>query len=196
MKMKLLKRFLPVLFLSGLMVMITGAINPVSYDRKSGTVKIGTYDSRVVVIAYTRSDLFKKNLAELQEKAGILMKDDDSLKRKEGACKMITSQFLMHQMGFCTGSAMELIDLVRDKLPEVARKNGVSLLVSKWELSYSDPSVEVVDLTDEVARLFNPAGDFERVAAEIKKADPIALSDFTVEEVIDMWKDFEARDKK
>lgn len=99
-------------------------------------------------------------------------------------------------MVFSAGSAAAILGLIRDKLPELAKEAGVSMLVSKWELTWHDPSVEIVDMTTQVANLFNPKENIDKMSAEISKMDPIPLSDFTVEEVIDFWKQFETRYKK
>jgi hypothetical protein len=41
-------------------------------------------------------------------------------------------------------------------LPQVAKQAGVSLIVSKWQIAHKDPSVEYVDVTRDLAKLFNP----------------------------------------
>lgn len=66
----------------------------------------------------------------------------------------------------------------------------------KWELNFSDPSVEIVDLTAEISSLFNPANADQKTIREIRDQKPIALEEFTVEEVIEMWKSFETKMKK
>ena len=114
---------------------------------------------------------------------------------KAAAFNMITFQYLLHQQVFCSGSVASIINLVRDKFPEVAKKAGVSMIVSKWELAYSDPLIEVIDLTGEISSLFNPVNLNQQTAKEISNQSPIPLEEFTVEEVIDMWKDFEAKYK-
>jgi len=156
-------------------------------------LKIGTYDSRIIIIAYSRSDTFNVRLSRMQKESEALLQGNDSTKKAEAACRMITYQFLLHQQAFSTGSVSSVLDMVKDKLPRVAKEAGVSAIVSKWELTYQDPSAEVVDLTMSIAKLFNPKGDFEKIAMEIGKLAPATLEEITVEEVVQMWKQFESR---
>jgi hypothetical protein len=159
-------------------------------------LKIGTYDSRIITLAYSRSDTFNLRLSTMQRQSQADIQGSDSTKKVEAAYRMITFQFLLHQQVFCTGSVSSVLAIVKDKLPQVAKEAGVSSIVSKWELSYNDPSVEVVDLTMPIAKLFNPKGDFENIAKEIANQKPIAIEEFTVEEVIQMWKQFESQNYK
>jgi hypothetical protein len=159
-------------------------------------MKIGTYDSRAVVLAYSRSALFQEHFKKMQEESKQNLEGTDTVKMKEAAYKMITFQYLLHQQVFCAGSVASIMNLVKDKLPEVAKKAGVSTIVSKWELTYSEPSIEVTDLTAEICSLFNPVNLDQQTMKEISNQAPIPLEDFTVEEVIEMWKSFETKNKK
>jgi len=190
------RAFISTMILMAALACFSGMWNSVSAEKKPKTVKIGTYDSRIVVLAYSRSDLFEEQMKALKTECDALIKDTNLIKRNEGAYKMITFQYLNHQMVFCSGSAAAVLDLIKDKLPDLAKETGVSMVVSKWELNYSDPSVEIVDLTTQVANLFNPKENIDKYIAEFAKMDPIPLLDLTVEEVIQMWNGFEARYKK
>jgi hypothetical protein len=112
------------------------------------------------------------------------------------AYSMMTRQYLLHQQVFSNGSVASVIDLVRDRLPGVAKKAGVSLIMSKWELPYADPSVRIVDLTDDVIALFHPENMSTEVIRSIRMQEPIPIQDISVAEVVDMWKGFEPRLKK
>ncbi|HBY54950.1 MAG TPA: hypothetical protein DEH15_21300, partial [Marinilabiliales bacterium] len=70
---------------------------------------------------------------------------------------------------------------------------GVFAIVSKWELTFTDTNVELIDLTMPVSKLFNPSGDFEKMVPDMQNQAPIPLEEFTVEEVIQMWKQFETK---
>lgn len=194
--MKATRTLSSVIVLIAALAFLSGSWDPGKGEKKTKAVKIGTYDSRVAVLAYSRSDLFQDYIKVKRAESDSLLKQEDTLKRNEGAYKMITLQYLNHQMVFCAGSAATVLCLIKDKLPELAKEAGVSMVVSKWELTWYDPSVEIVDLTTQVAKLFNPKENIDKMSAEISNMDPIPLSDLTVEEVIDMWKQFEIRYKK
>lgn len=99
----------------------------------------------------------------------------------------------MHQQVFSNGSSAYLLELVKDQLPQLAKDEGVFAIVSKWELTFADPKVEVVDLTMPICMLFKPSGDFDRMVPEMQKQTPIPLEEFTVEEVVQAWKQFEGK---
>ena len=72
-------------------ILTTGSIiSPVLAQKKSTALKIGTYDSRVVVLAYSQSDLFKKKMQEMSKESEELLQSKDTVKMKEGALKIIS----------------------------------------------------------------------------------------------------------
>ena len=174
------------------MTLLLFMLNEADAQKNPKSIKIGTYDSRVITLAYSRSDTFNVRLSEMQKQSQADFQGSDSTKKVKAAYKMITFQFLLHQQVFCTGTASEIIAIVKDKLPQVAKDAGVSSIVSKWELTYNNPSVEIVDLTMPIAKLFNPKGDFENIAKEIELQNPVPIEEFTIEEVVQMWKQFES----
>lgn len=178
------------------MILFMSVSNSADAQKAQKTIKIGTYDSRVIVLAYSRSEGFKTKLSGMEKKSESDMKSSDSDKKDQAAYRMITYQFLLHQQVFCAGSASAVIEIVKDKLPQVAKDAGVSVIVSKWELPWNDPSAEVVDLTMEIAKLFNPTPDFENTAKEVASKRPIAIEELTVEEVVQMWKQHESQKTK
>jgi hypothetical protein len=149
---------------------------------KSKMIKIGVYDSRVIVLVYSRSEMFGAYMKNLGQKSDSALQAKDTTKFRELAIHAMSYQHLLHQMVFGAGSAAAIIGLVKDKLPEVTSQAGVSIIVSKFELTYKDPSVEIVDVTDKIIPLFNPKGDNEKIIAEIGKAEPIPLADLSIEE--------------
>ena len=174
------------------MIFLLFTFNRADAQKNPKPVKIGTYESRVITLAYSRSDTFGIRLSAMQQQSESDIQGSDSTKKVQAACRMITFQFLLHQQVFCTGTSSAIITIIKDKLPQVAKEAGVSSIVSKWELSYNDPSVEIVDLTLPIAKLFKPKGDFENMAKEIAAQKPIPIEEFTIEEVVQMWKHFEA----
>ena len=45
---------------------------------------------------------------------------------------------------------------IKDKLPGIAKKAGVDVIVSKWSISYSTPVAEFVDVTGLLIEPFQP----------------------------------------
>lgn len=191
--MKTLHRAIKPLLLLIILTSFISFYNTILAQPENKVLKIGTYDSRIITLAYSRSEAFGVHMAELQKLSEADLQGNDSTKKAEAAYRMITFQFLLHQQVFCTGSASSVLNIVKDKLSKLAMNEGVKAIVSKWELTYIDPSIEIVDLTMTLAKLFNPTGDFENMAAEVGRQDPIPLEEFTIEEVVQMWKMFESR---
>jgi hypothetical protein len=150
--------------------------------RKPGALKIGVYDSRVIIFAYSRSDLFRQHQAKFKQQSDSAGKVNDTVRIKELTIQAISYQHLFHQMIFGTGSTAAIIDLVKEGIPEIAKKAGVIMVVSKFELTYKDPSAEIVDLTNEIVRLFKPLENIDKMAGEIRNVQPVPLEDLTIEE--------------
>ncbi|MFZ4522970.1 MAG: hypothetical protein ACOYNC_14770 [Bacteroidales bacterium] len=154
---------------------------PVMAQKKQTAVKIGTYDSRIVTFAWSRSELLKQHMVRINQQVDSAEKANDTARVKELTVGIISYQHLLHQMVFSNGSVALLMDGIRDKLPELAKTAGVSLILSKWEVSFSDPSFELVDLTAKVAALFQPKESIDQMSAEISKQPPVPLDELTIE---------------
>jgi len=57
---------------------------------------------------------------------------------------------------FSTASVADILEKVKDQLPKVAQEAGVDIIVSKWEIAYSNSTSEIVDVTSHLVKLFNP----------------------------------------
>jgi hypothetical protein len=87
----------------------------------------------------------------------------------------------MHLRGFSTAGAGDLLAKVADGLPAVAREAGVALIVSKWELPYKDPGVEVIDVTVAVAKLFMPDEQTLKILGELAAQPPVPLDELSLD---------------
>ena len=172
-----------ILIVASAMMVLYSVFNssPVMAQKKSTAIKIGTYDSRTIIFAWSRTDLLKQHLVKLGQQTDSARKVNDSAKIKELSVQAMSFQHLLHLMVFSTGSVASVMAIIKDKLPELAKKSGVSFIVSKWELNYYDPSFEVIDLTSQVAALFQPKENIDKMAAEITAQPPIPIQEFGIE---------------
>ncbi len=121
-------------------------------------IRIGTYDSRFVALAYYRADNMKKvrdfmgNLNLEQQKA---REANDEKKLKALEAMGPAFQNLMHQQVFGNLSIPNVLEALKDKLSPVAQKAGVTLVVSKWEIQCAGAEIEPVDLTLQLVNFFN-----------------------------------------
>jgi hypothetical protein len=150
-------------------------------QRKAATIKIGTYDSRTVIFAWSRTDLLKQHMIKIGLQSDSARKANDTARIKEISVGAMSFQHLLHQVVFSTGSVASFMTIIKDKLPELAKKEGISIIVSKWELNYSDPSFEIVDLTNQVAALFQPKENIDKMAADIAGQAPVPIQELSIE---------------
>ena len=150
-------------------------------QKKSAVLKIGTYDSRIVTFAWSRTDLLKQHMMKIGQQTDSSRKANDTARIKEISVEAMSYQHLLHQMVFSTGSVASIMTIIKDKLPELAKKEGVSIIVSKWELNYNDPSIQVIDLTNQVAALFQPKENIDKMAADIAGQAPVPIEELGIE---------------
>lgn len=69
--------------------------------------------------------------------------------------------------------------IFKTALPGVAKQAGVLAIVSKWELGYQSPEIEVVDVTPEVAALFHPGEKMLGNIQAVEKNPPLPIEQIT-----------------
>ena len=140
-------------------------------------LRVGTFDSRFVALAYYRSEHGTKAVRALQEEFKAAKEAKDKKRMKELDAKGPALQNLMHQQVFGNLSIPNVLRVVNDRLPTIAANAGVSLLVSKWEIQYSTSEIERVDLTPQLVELFDVDDATARIIAEsLKKAvEPVPI---------------------
>ena len=148
---------------------------------QTNKVRIGVYDSRAVAIAYANSAEGRESMKTAQTDYQKAKATKDEKKMKEIESRMKLQQRRLHEQGFSTGSVSSTMAKVKDALPEVARKAGVQAIVSKWELNYQSPEVEVVDVTDELVALFHVNEKGREWAKQIKDKPPVPIEQITDE---------------
>ena len=118
---------------------------------------------------------------KFRQQSDSAQKAHDTARIKELSVEAMSFQHLLHQMVFSTGSVASFMAIIKNKLPELAKTAGVSVIVSKWKLNYNDPSFEVVDLTSQVAALFQPKENIDKMAADIAGQAPVPIEEMGIE---------------
>jgi Skp family chaperone for outer membrane proteins len=130
---------------------------PLNAADAQSKIRIGVYDSRFVALAFYRAENMKK-VRDFMESLNLELQKakeaNDEKKVKELEAKGPAFQNLMHQQVFGNLSIPNVMGTIKDQLPAIAKKMGTSLIVSKWEISYSGPEIETVDLTLQLVGLF------------------------------------------
>jgi hypothetical protein len=143
-------------------------------SEKKKLIRVGIYDSRAISIAYTYSkynDNFMQKKSEEKKEAEA---KGDSQKVQQLDYQMQQYALKRHKQVFSTTPVNDLLDLVKDKIPEVAKQSGVDLIVSKWQIDYLAPDAERIDITLAMTKLFEPEeGKLENIT-ELMKKEPLS----------------------
>lgn len=137
-------------------------------------LRVGTFDSRAIAIAYAASahnEAFLKELRDRHEKAKAAG-DEEAVERIAEEARARQRRF--HRMGFGTESVLELLAAVKDAIPAVAEKAEVDLIVSKWELVHRSGGAELVDVTLPLVNLFDPSEKTLGHVREIAEHPPVS----------------------
>lgn len=146
-------------------------------------VRIGVYDSRGVALAYARSPRagIREAMRQMRADYEQAKARGDSAEVKRLGQEGPWMQVRLHQRGFSTAGAGDLLAKVADRLPGVAREAGVVLIVSKWEMPFHDASVEVVDVTVPLAKLFQADEETLGILAELASQKPIPFDELPLD---------------
>jgi hypothetical protein len=138
-------------------------------------VRVGTFDSRAVAIAYARSAMFAPIMKDWKDKYEKAKAEKNEAVIKE--CEAWGPNYHKLQMlqAFSLASVADILEKVKDQLPRTAKEAGVDILASKWELAYQNPSFEIVDVTSYLVKIFNPDEQTLKIIGELSKQPPIPL---------------------
>lgn len=142
-------------------------------------LRVGTFDSRLVAVAYARSDAFRDHLAELQAELAQAKAKGAVQRVKELEAQGPALQRLIHKQGFSTWPIDNILATIEKKIPALAREARVDLIVSKWDLVYQDPTAGFVDVTPALVVLFNPDEETRKVLKSLGEKDPVPLENLS-----------------
>jgi hypothetical protein len=138
-------------------------------------VRVGTFDSRAVAIAYARSALAASVRKEWEDKYEKAKAEKNEAVIKECEAWGPNHHRLQMLQAFSIASVADILEKVKDQLPKAAQEAGVDILASKWELAYQNPSLEVVDVTSNLVKIFNPDERTLKILEDLSKQPPIPL---------------------
>jgi hypothetical protein len=141
--------------------------------KPKAAVKIGTYDSRCVALAYGRSEEQLKAIGTMNQEYQKAKADKNEAKIKELEQEGPWQQVRLHQQVFSTAGVTSITAKIKDQLPAIAKEAGVAAIVSKWEMPYQDSSVETVDVTLAIAKLFKPTDQTLKIIEQMKTQEPV-----------------------
>ncbi len=136
-------------------------------------LRIGTYDSRGVTIAYARSEQFARSIGELHRRHDEAVAAGDTPLAEKLEREGQSQQKRLHMQGFSNAPVEDCMDLVRDGLPGVAEPLGVKPITAAAD--WHDPRAEIVDVTSELAGLFQPDAKTLQIITSVRLQGPMAI---------------------
>jgi hypothetical protein len=137
----------------------------------AGKIRIGTYDNRSVAVAYaaSRYNPVKEKMAayERAKAAG----DRETLKELESWGEH--HQRLLHFQGFGRVPVGDLLEPVKDRVQELARRRGLAAITMACDYTAGD--VELVDVTEDLVKLYDPSEKTLAAARDVRSAKPVDL---------------------
>jgi hypothetical protein len=141
-------------------------------------LRVGTFDSRAVALAYYRSpDGLDRMKPEWDQQLRDAEAAGDTARVEELKLFMPSFQHLLHQQVFSTGSICNVLREIEADLPGIAAEADVYLIVSRWELPYSAPDVELIDVTPNLVALFELDEETAGFVAQIEDVEPMPLEE-------------------
>ena len=138
-------------------------------------VRIGVYDSRAVAIAYCGTPRQNAQIKQMMAEHKQAQAAGDTKRAKELKAQGRAGQKRMHRQGFGTEPVDDILETIKDKMPEIAKQAEVAAIVSKWDdkalAQYK--SAQQVDVTDLIVAQFNPGKKQLKWIEDIKTRKPI-----------------------
>jgi len=141
------------------------------------SVVLGTFDSRVIAIAYYNTEAHKSYIEDLKADHAEAEAAGDKELAKELEAIGESSQELAQKQAFSTWPVDNILGEIEGKIPEIAKQAEVDLIVSKWNIVYQESGLEFIDVTDIMVKLFDPDEQMLQMLEQIKMQDPIPLEE-------------------
>ena len=176
-------RKLTVLFLTGVAAMVFVSAGHAQESSTTSSARIGTFDSRAIATAFYRSAEFQDSFRDLWTEFEEAKESGDEWRVRELEAYGPAMQHRMHQQAVSTASVREIMEKISDALPEIAQKASVSVIVSKWEVTYESSAADLVDLTPQLVALFDPDEQMLTMVDYYKTLAPIPMDQLLVPDI-------------
>lgn len=158
-------------------VLLTGC----NEKQQNNSLRVGTYDSRSIAVAFAGTDIFKKNMKThidtMTEAYNKAKAQGNTAEMKEIEKEMQEEQDSLHKLAFSTAPVDDILANYKDKLEGLKKEKNLDLLISKWdqEKLRQYHSAQIVDVTVDMIDVINPDSKQRESAIEIQKHKPISL---------------------
>jgi hypothetical protein len=163
--------------LAGLTGYTTVRSEPPESDASESKVRVGTFDSRAIAIAYYNTAEHASYVEGLKAEHAKALAAGDKELVKELEAEGESSQELAHKQVFSTWPVDNILETLKERLPEIAKQADVDVIVSKWNIVYRGQQAELIDVTEAMVTLINPDEKTLEILEELKKQDPVPLEE-------------------
>ena len=125
-----------------------------NHPAKPTKIRIGTFKSQALAVAYFRSDVFRNYVNDLKAQTEKAQADGDEERTKQLKAKLQDMQQTAHMQVFGNAGINNILKHIEGAFPEVAAEADLAAVVQ--QVLYSGPSVELVDVTDLLVKKFDP----------------------------------------
>lgn len=143
----------------------------------SAPIRIGVFDSRGVALAYGRSarpDCMTAKVDQIRREHDDASKAGDKDRMKQLETQAIATQDRIHKQVFSGAPIPEVLALLKDDLPEVAKEANVSMIIG--DVLYHGDDVELVDVTLEMCEPFKPDAKTRQMIKDLIAKPPVPES--------------------
>ena len=133
-------------------------------------LRIGTYKSYVLAMAYYRSEVFQEQMADLSAQTEQAKADGKAELLKQLKAKSKALQQQVHGQLFGRAPVDNILAHMKDVLPKIAKASGVEAISGK--VAYHSPDVELLDITDALVQQLNPSDETLKAIKSMMKHHP------------------------
>ena len=153
------------------------AVGAQSTEKEAAPIRVGTFDSRAIAVAYAHSPFLETSLKAMVAERDEAKAAGDLERVKELEAEGLARQKRLHQQGFSTASVNDLLALVAAEIPAIADAAGVDLVVRKFDVTWQREGVVPVDVTDRLVAPFHPDEKTRSMIEAIRKQAPVPLNE-------------------
>ena len=140
-------------------------------------VRIGTYDSRAIAIAFVGSEIFNQLMTDLKSRHDLAKATGSTKVMATLEAEATARQETLHKQAFSTEPVNNILKHIANRLTNIKEQAKVSIILSKWDRQAlgKHKTLEQVDVTMLLIEAFKPNNRQKMRAVEIQRHDPVPL---------------------
>lgn len=162
-----------------LLATVTGMAEESGTKTSDAKMRVGTYDSRAIAVAFVGSEAFSKWMANLKTESNKAKAEGNQKRIADLEAQAAEQQKLLHKQAFSTVPVGNILEHIKDKMPEIAKAAGVGPIVSKWDkdILTKYEGAKLVDVTMALVNALHPNERQLKTAKEIQNIPPIPIEE-------------------